>query len=124
MKPEELASEVAKQVEAGELAVTFSKGDKSVTLGGKKGRKEKPEKYELLAEDDPSWAILAKVREEHHQSIEDAEITLVYENNIRPDRDGHVVMGRAKKTGPLERKFRPHDFKAVEADKLARAYAS
>lgn len=71
------------------------------------------DKYTLPEIDDPVHKLLRAVVKAHHTTLDGAEIALVYEHGIKPDCDGHLVWGRAKKVSPLEQSFREHDFTII-----------
>lgn len=72
--------------------------------------KKKSEKYMLVPADDLVWKTLKKLVGKVHTKLAGASIALVWEFGIKPDADGVTVLGRAKKTSPLERQFREDDF--------------
>jgi hypothetical protein len=97
------------------LKVTISDGNgRSVEIGksekDKGAKKPKPEKYEHVPADDLAWRLLEDVRRLSHSTLEAARIALVWENRVLADRDGHLVLGRARKTSKVDRLFREHDF--------------
>lgn len=75
---------------------------------GKKS--DKPPKFELVDKRDDAYALLAELVPNFHAEIADANIALAWMNGVKADRDGHVLWGRAKKVGPLERQFHENDF--------------
>lgn len=81
-----------------------------MSRGKAKTKKAKAPKYTLVEEKDPAWKILEEVVGKHHSHLAEAKIALVYEHDMKADRDGHMVLGRARKVGKLERSFREHDF--------------
>lgn len=66
-------------------------------------RDEEPELYEMLEE-----LITA-----HHQHLEDATIALAWKDGIKPDQDGRIVLGQAKKASDLDFQLHGHDFVIV-----------
>lgn len=73
---------------------------------------DKPAKYERMDRDTyPSiYELVTELVAAHHTDIVDADIDLVWVNNVKPDKDGHVTWGFAKKVGALEREFHKADF--------------
>jgi hypothetical protein len=73
---------------------------------------EKLPKYEVIERKAHAdiYTLLEELVEAHHCELVDARIALAWINNVKPDRDGHTLWGRAKKVGELEREFHSHDF--------------
>lgn len=70
----------------------------------------------LTREDAPDlYALLDEVLEANHGALAEAEakVALAWVHDTKPDQDGHLVWGRAKKVGDLEREFHDHDFVIV-----------
>lgn len=72
--------------------------------------KNKPPKFELVDKHDDAYALLAGLVPNFHTEIIDANIALAWINGVKEDRDGHMLWGRAKKVGALERQFHENDF--------------
>ena len=73
---------------------------------------DKPPKYERISEDgEPGmYRLVRDLVAEFHTDIAEAKIALCWINSVKPDRDGHLLWGRAKKIGELEKEFHEHDF--------------
>lgn len=57
------------------------------------------------------YALLDALVSEHHASdLAEARIALMWRYEVRPDRDGHVTLGKARKVSDRERQFHDHDF--------------
>lgn len=72
--------------------------------------KPKQPPYTAVDADDQAYKLLAQVIKEHHPDLLDARIALVWANTLKPDRDGHVTWGTARKVGPLDGLFNANDF--------------
>lgn len=75
-------------------------------------------KFGLVPTDDPAYETLADLIGAHHDELAEAKIALAWAYEVKPDRDGHLVWGRARKVGPLERTFHDHDFVIVLNNKV------
>jgi len=71
---------------------------------------DKLPKFVLVEPNDQAYRLVAELVPAFHDELVDARIVLVWENDIKADCDGHLVMGRAKKFGPLDQATHPHDF--------------
>lgn len=56
------------------------------------------------------YEILAEVRNQSHPDLSDADIALAWRKSTKPDKDGHLVLGKCKKVGDLQKEFIPFDF--------------
>jgi hypothetical protein len=73
-------------------------------------KKVKKDRYALVPTDDPAYRLMGEIRAASHSTLEGVDIVLVWERGIKPDRDGHYVLGRCRKVTDLEKQFRKHDF--------------
>lgn len=82
--------------------------------------KDKMPKYERIHEDaHPAiFGLLHELVAKFHANIVDAEIGLVWINNVEADKDGHLLFGRAKLVGALEKEFHDADF-VIQLNKRA-----
>lgn len=70
-------------------------------------------KYERIDRDHAPalYGLLDELVAEHHMSdLADARIALMWRYEMKPDRDGHVTLGKARKVSERERQFHDHDF--------------
>jgi hypothetical protein len=70
----------------------------------------KGDKFTRIPDDDPVYELLGELVSAHHTELAEAAIALVWVHDVKPDCDGHMMWGRAKKVSPLERTFHEHDF--------------
>jgi hypothetical protein len=66
--------------------------------------------YDLVAFDDPAYAMLAEIREAHHQDTLPAKIALAWKKGIKADADGHVILGLCVRASELQRELVDYDF--------------
>lgn len=71
---------------------------------------ENKPKFTNVAADDPAYQMLDDLIASHHSHLSEAKIALVWAHTFKPDRDGNVTWGQAKKVSPLEKQFHDHDF--------------
>lgn len=71
----------------------------------------KPKKinFELIADQEEPYRILASVRR-FHSDVADAEIALAWRTNLKPDKDGNLILGKCVKASDLQREFSNYDF--------------
>jgi len=65
---------------------------------------------ELIPLSHPAYKMMTKIRERHHRHIRKAKIALAWKKKIKPDRDGHVLLGKCKKASDLQREISAWDF--------------
>lgn len=68
------------------------------------------EKFALVPLDDVVYSTLRELVAAHHDELAEARIALVWAFAWKPDKDDHLVWGKAKKVSTLEQQFHPHDF--------------
>ncbi len=73
---------------------------------------KKPKKinFELIddLESEP-YKILQQMRK-HHRDIGEAAIALAWNKRLKPDKDGHLVLGKCVKVSDLQKEFAAYDF--------------
>jgi hypothetical protein len=57
-----------------------------------------------------AYRLLDEIREEHHDSTASARIALAWRKRLKPDVDGHLVLGRCVKASDLQRELVDWDF--------------
>lgn len=74
-----------------------------------KKRKTKPVKIHLMAgaDLDAVGPLLRQVVSQWHPDLAEARIALLWRYDVRPDRDGHLELGRAGKASDLSRELAP-----------------
>lgn len=81
---------------------------------------EDVDKYTLI--DPEKHADIYELVEElvaaHHDHLAEARIALVWVHNVKPDRDGHLVLGKARKISQREQLWNEHDF-SIELNEFA-----
>lgn len=81
----------------------------------KKSPKAKAIQFEIIHEQDGDhrpepYRILDEVRAKWHGDIEPARIALAWRKNLKPDKDGHLVLGKCMKASDLQRELVDYDF--------------
>ena len=51
------------------------------------------------------YKLLAEIRKAHHPDIKEAKIVLAWQKGIKPDKDGHVMLGKCIKIGDLQKEL-------------------
>lgn len=69
--------------------------------------------FTLVDETHEAYQMVDDLVARHHTTLSDAKIALVWAHKLKPDRDGHLVWGFAKKIGAQERLYHDHDFQVV-----------
>ncbi len=76
--------------------------------------KRKPVNYELIDPGSdigrPIYQVLADLVAAHHEDLFEARIALAWCLSWKPDADGHVTIGKCKKTSDLDKEFADFDF--------------
>lgn len=77
--------------------------------------KPKPVNYELIAEDPKAehYKLLSEAREKWHSELHEARVALAWRKNQKPDKDGHLVLGKCQKVTDLMKEFAEYDFVIV-----------
>lgn len=55
------------------------------------------------------YNILAQMRK-FHRDIDQASIALAWRKNLKPDKDGHLILGKCVKVSDLQKEFAAYDF--------------
>ena len=78
----------------------------------KKGPKPKKINFELIDDNSKSepYQILRRVRKASHEDTADARIALAWRKALKPDVDGHLILGRCMKASDLQRELIDWDF--------------
>lgn len=84
-------------------------------MARKKGpKKPKLPKYVLVdqttQEGKGVYAVLADALKQWHSHLREAKIVAAWMVGNKADKDGHIVLGRMKKTSELDRELAPYDF--------------
>jgi Putative phage metallopeptidase len=72
--------------------------------------KPKAVNFERIPADHEAYEILEDIRSEFHEELEDARIVLAWRIALKPDTDGHLVLGKCVKASDLQREFADYDF--------------
>ena len=72
--------------------------------------KGKKVRVELIPPKHPAYVMMAKIRKRYHYSTRKAKIALMWRIAYRPDRDGHLVLGKCKKASDFQRELAEYDF--------------
>jgi hypothetical protein len=57
-----------------------------------------------------AYRLLSEIREEYHEEIYEARIALAWRKGLKPDIDGHLVLGQCVKASDLQRELVDWDF--------------
>lgn len=82
---------------------------------GHKPPKPKAVNFELIPVIDlkhipEPYRILQDVRLKYHSDLNDAKIVLAWRKSLKPDRDGHLVLGKCVKVSDLHKELKHFDF--------------
>ena len=73
--------------------------------------------FELITRDEvcgqEPYKLLDEIRRKYHEHLADAEIAVAWRKETKPDKDGHVVLGRCVKVAGLYREMLEYDFVIV-----------
>ena len=74
--------------------------------------KPKQVKFDLINSNDNAepYNVMRSVRKEFHKDTLNAEIALAWQLDIKPDVDGHVLLGKCIKASDLQRELVDYDF--------------
>lgn len=87
-------------------------------MGRRKGpKKPKVAAFELIDHEarpqlEP-YKLMSQVRREYHDDIEEAKIVLVWRKGLKPDVDGHLILGRCHKASDFQKELVDWDY-AIE----------
>lgn len=57
-----------------------------------------------------AYKIMAELRAKYHEDIAAAKIALAWRTSLKPDVDGHLILGKCVKATDLNREVAPYDF--------------
>jgi hypothetical protein len=82
---------------------------------GRKAPKPKKINFEIIHEQDGKhepepYRILREVRDKWHEDIAPAKIALAWRKSYKPDKDGHLILGKCMKASDLQRELVQYDF--------------
>lgn len=75
--------------------------------------KRKKINYELIELDREPYKLLAEVRNRWHGELSEARIALAWRLALKPDKDGHLVLGKCVKISDLQKEMADWDFVIV-----------
>jgi hypothetical protein len=75
-----------------------------------KKEKPKPVRFELIPETESPYKYMRKMRKKYHKEIKRAKIALAWRIALKPDRDGHLILGKCCKASDLQRELAVYDF--------------
>lgn len=67
-------------------------------------------RVELIPLDEPEYEMMAKIRKRHHYHTRKAKIALAWRIALKPDSDGHLLLGKCIKASDLQRELSEYDF--------------
>jgi Putative phage metallopeptidase len=71
---------------------------------------EKKINFEIIEDTDSEpYQILADMRR-YHSDVDEAAIALAWRTSLKPDKDGHLILGKCVKVSDLYREFAQYDF--------------
>lgn len=73
---------------------------------------DKKVNYEIISTDKPTYAVL-KLALKWHDELRFAAIALAWRKALKPDIDGHIVLGKCVRVTDLHREFEAYDFIVV-----------
>lgn len=56
------------------------------------------------------YGMMDKLRKRNHHHVRKAKIGLAWKKSIKPDKDGHILLGKCIKAGDLQRELADYDF--------------
>lgn len=65
---------------------------------------------EFIPLDSHAYEMMSKIRKHNHSGIRKAKIALMWLLKVRPDKDGHLLLGRCKKASDFQRELSEYDF--------------
>lgn len=72
--------------------------------------KPKAVNFQLIESDHDAYDLLDDIRNKHHEELEGANIALAWRMALKPDTDGHLILGKCVKASDLQREFADYDF--------------
>lgn len=81
-------------------------------MARRKKRRNKAVKFSLIepGKDVPEYRLLKEIIMAHHGHLERARIALAWRLDVKPNRDGLIELGKAKKASDLDRELKDYDF--------------
>lgn len=75
-------------------------------------KKESPKKvrFELIPETKSVYVMLRKMLKRYHTELCHAKVALAWRIALKPDKDGHLVLGKCLKQSDLQKEFHKYDF--------------
>lgn len=66
--------------------------------------------YEIVGEDHDAYNFLHQAVSMWHEDLRQAKIALAWRTEIKPDPDGHMLLGQCMLVSDLQKEFVPYDF--------------
>lgn len=88
---------------------------REITGRGRAVSQPKKVNYEIIKRQNedgvvhPIYQLMDRLIGSDHTELVEANIALAWNHGVKPDRDGHVMLGQARKTGELERQLHGFD---------------
>lgn len=67
-------------------------------------------KVKLIPPGTAPYRMMEKIRRKHHLEIKQARIALAWRKKYKPDKDGHLVLGKCQKVTDIVKELAPYDF--------------
>lgn len=66
--------------------------------------------YELIPEDHPAYAMMRDLISRYHEDLTQARIALAWHKDVKPDQDGHIMLGKCILVTDLQKELMEYDF--------------
>src|ERR1700756_493258 len=67
-------------------------------------------RVELIPPNKSPYKLLKKMRDKYHREVRKAKIALAWRIKIKPDKDGHLLLGKCVRTSDLQRELADWDY--------------
>lgn len=75
-----------------------------------KKESRKSVRVELIPENKSPYKYLRRMRKKYHENLKRAKIALVWRIALKPDKDGHLILGVCHRTSDLNKEFSEYDY--------------
>jgi len=67
-------------------------------------------RVELIPETKSVYSMMKRIRKKYHHETRKARIALAWRIALKPDKDGHLILGLCQRTSDLLKEFAAYDF--------------
>lgn len=67
-------------------------------------------RIELIPGNNPAYKLLYSIRKKYHTELKKAKIALAWRIALKPDKDGHLILGMCHRTSDLLKEFADFDY--------------